>query len=89
MRESAVPDVWRPSLPAVVARGAAVIVAGTLAEFVARRLASAAFGRGRRRETAAPVKQEETRVVERDEPLDDDTQMVSETLLLRRVRFRR
>lgn len=80
--------VWQPAVPAVV-KGAAVLAAGTLAELLVRRILSSAF----RPRSLLPSRTNSARraaqVVEREEPVTDDTQMVSETLVLRRVRFRR
>lgn len=83
-----VPAVWQPPLPAAVVKGAAFVAAGTLAEVLVRRLVRRAL-RGRPRASRVPARREPAQVREREEPLPADTQMVSETLLLRRIRFRR
>lgn len=82
------PVVWQPSLPPVV-KGAAVVAAGTLAEFLIRRLVSRMFRPRRFLPSQNDSAKRAAQVVEREEPLTADTQIVSETLLLKRVRFRR
>ncbi len=86
--ESQVPAVWRPPVPAVVVKGAAFIAAGTVAEMLMKRLVRGAFGRGSGDEKA-PARREQGEVVRQPEPPDGDAQMVSETFLMRRIRFRR
>lgn len=86
--EPQVPAVWQPPLPAVVVKGAAFVAAGTLAEVLVRRLVSRALRR-RPRTSGVPARRETAQVEQREEPLAADTQMMSETLLLRRIRFRR
>ncbi len=80
------PVAWQPPVPAFVVKGAAFVAAGTLAELLARRLVRRAFGRagngGSR--TRRPLA-----VARRDDRLPGDEQLVSETMLFRRVRLRR
>jgi len=82
------PVVWQPSLAPVV-KGAAVIAAGTLAELLVRRMVSRMF----RPRGVTPFQSDSAkraaRVIDREEPVTSDTQVVSETLVLRRMRFRR
>lgn len=82
------PVVWQPSVAPVV-KGAAVIAAGTLAELLLRRVVSRMF----RARGVTPFQSDSAkraaRVIEREEPVTSDTQIVSETLVLRRMRFRR
>lgn len=82
------PAVWRPSLPAVIVRGVAIAAAGTLAETFLRRFARGVVSRrfGGERE---PDRRKRAEIAKRDDSLPADTQMVSETLFMRRVRFRR
>jgi hypothetical protein len=82
------PVVWQPSAPTVV-KGAAVVAAGTLAEYLLRRLVSRMFRPRRFLPSQSDSAKRAAQVVEREEPLSADTQMVSETLVLKRVRFRR
>lgn len=82
------PVVWQPSVAPVV-KGAAVIAAGTLAELLVRRALSRLL---RPRGLVSPQgdsAKRAARVIEREEPVTSDTQVVSETLVLRRMRFRR
>ncbi len=83
--EPQLPAVWKPST-SVIARGAAVVAAGTVAEILLRRLARGVFGR--RSESKDGVTNEVV-PVDANSASDDDEQYVSETLLLRRIRFRR
>ena len=78
----ALPVAWRPPLPVAVVKGVAFVAVGTLAEMLVRRLVRRALGR-------TPARREPAAVSQREEPLPADTQMMSETLLLRRIRFRR
>ena len=82
------PVAWRPPLPVAVVKGAAFVVAGTLAEILLRRLARGAVRR-RPWRAKTPARREPAQVEPREASMPDDTQMVSETLLLRRIRFRR
>ena len=86
--EAGLPAVWRPPLRAVVVRGAVFVAAGTMAEMLIRRLVRGALGQ-RPRAPQSPFRREATPATERDETADGDAEMVSETLLLRRIRFRR
>jgi hypothetical protein len=86
VRNGAMPAVWRPPLPTAVVKGAAFVAAGTLAEMVLRRLVRNALGRGA---AQPPARRSSTQVTNREQPLSTETQVVSETFLLRRVRFRR
>ncbi len=82
------PVAWRPPLPVAVVKGAAFVVAGTLAEVFLRRLVRGAVRRGPWR-VKTHARREPAQVEPHEASMPDDTQMVSETLLLRRVRFRR
>lgn len=84
--ERHLPAVWRPQLPAVV-RGVTVVAVGTIAEVMVRRLVRSFINRGRNGHSTAHRAKGD--VVPHGDAIPDDTQMVSETLLLRRVRFRR
>ena len=83
-----VPAAWRPPLPAAVAKGAAFVAAGTVAEMLVRRLVRSALNR-RPRPARPPARRKQPAVLNGDASLPDGTEMVSETLLLRRIRFRR
>ncbi len=80
---------WQGSVPALV-QGAAVVAAGSLAEMLLRRLVSRALrprriGLPAKRAAQAPAPS----AAAEDEALPADIQVVSETLLFRRVRLRR
>ena len=81
------PAVWRPRVPGAVVRGAAFVAAGTIAEALVRRMVRRALGRtaGAR----APAARSRRAAVVRPEPMPDDAQVVSDTVLFRRVRIRR
>jgi hypothetical protein len=80
------PTVWQPPVPVAVVKGAAFVAAGTIAEILVRRMVRSAFNRAPKA-TRPPARRRA--VVEMDDPLPDDTQVVSETMLFRRIRFRR
>lgn len=82
------PALWRPAVPAVVVKGAAIIVAGTLTEVLLRRLVRGAVGRASRA-VRLPARRRAADVVASGEAGTDGAQVVSDTLLLRRVRIRR
>lgn len=84
------PAVWQPPLPAAVVKGAAFVAAGTLAEVLMRRLLCGALRRSPRpRASRPPARQAKGEVVPRENRMPEDAQLVSETLLMRRVRIRR
>lgn len=87
VREHRLPVAWRPPVPAVVVKGAAFIVAGTLAEMFARRMVRRAFGGQRRQERTLTPEAKEAAVVANG--TTEEAQLVSETFLMRRVRIRR
>jgi len=74
--------VWQPKVPPVV-KGAAVMAAGTVGQFIVRRvLGNLVSGAGaRKRRTRAQVSP-------RDGTLDE-SQIITETFMVRRVRIRR
>ena len=82
------PAVRRVPLPATVARGVAVVAAGTVAELLLRRLARGAMGR-LPRAAKAGTRRSKNEIAPREEPMPADAGMVSETLLFRRIRIRR
>jgi hypothetical protein len=81
VRDELLPVEWRPSVPAAVAGGAALVAAGTIGRFLLGRLArgahSAAFpaARGLPRDVIA-------------QRAGDSGAIVSETLVFRRIRIR-
>ena len=83
VRERQLPAIRQTSLPAGVARGAAVVAAGTIAEVLVRRAVRGLFNR------TAPGRRSKGEVVPRQDLPDEETELLSETFLLRRVRIRR
>ena len=86
VRSSSLPIIRQPSVPAVVVRGAAFVAAGKIAEIIARRMVRSVFQRSNgSKNLPATAKQGE--VVPRDDMAE--TTVISETLLTRRIHFRR
>ena len=82
VRGAIAPAVWRPNVPPVV-KGAAVMAAGTIGQYVFRRVVSGLLnGNGRSRAGGR------LRVPSRD-GMVDEAQIITETVMLRRVRVRR
>jgi hypothetical protein len=75
--------IWRPQASPVV-KGAAVMAAGTLGQFVVRRAISSLLGEGprKKRRSLFPSRR-------RDDGLVDEAQIITETVMMRRVRIRR
>ncbi len=82
----ALPAVRQPALPAAVVRGAAIVAAGTLAELLVRRLVRGALHRGAS-VVHLPARRAKKEVIA--EPAPDGAQVITDTLLLRRIRIRR
>jgi hypothetical protein len=82
VRKNAVPALWRPAVSPAV-KGAAVMAAGTLGQFLFRRAVSNVLG-GSNRSQAIKIR----RPRERD-GLADEAQIITETVMMRRVRIRR
>ena len=81
---SALPAMWRPTMSPAV-KGAAVMAAGTVGQLLLRRVVSGVFGGGRSRNRSAI---QIRRPRERD-GLVDEAQIITETVMMRRVRIRR
>ena len=80
VRSEVAPVMWRPAVPPVV-KGAAVMAAGTVGQYVFRRLVSGLLngnGRARSRRSISP-----------SDGMVDEAQIITETVMLRRVRVRR
>jgi hypothetical protein len=73
---------WQPDVPPVV-RGAAVVAAGAMGQFMLRRFASSVFRRSRRGTKALQRQQKQ------DDGLADEAQIITEMVMMRRVRLRR
>lgn len=85
VRADATPAIWQPQVSPVV-KGAAVMAAGTVGQFLFRRMVSNMFGTRGRRPTSRGVRVGNGR--ERD-GMVDETQIITETIMMRRVRVRR
>jgi hypothetical protein len=83
VRGVSTPALWQPQVSPVV-KGAAVMAAGTIGQFVFRRMVSSVLGGGKRQSKALRV----ARPTERD-GLIDEAQIITETVMMRRVRIRR
>jgi ribosomal protein L40E len=85
-RENYQPAVWRAPVPSV-ARGIAVVVAGTLAEFVIRRAIKMVF----RPRSLLPALKRDSTVVQQpgENGMEPDAVIESEAFTVRRVRVRR
>ena len=75
--------IWRPQASPVV-KGAAVMAAGTVGQFLMRRAVGALLG------TSRPKKRRPIKIRNRgDDGLVDEAQIITETIMMRRVRIRR
>ena len=84
VREPSTPAIWRPRVSPAV-KGAAVMAAGTVGQFLLRRAVNGIIGGGRPRDVRAI---QIRRPRERD-GLADEAQIITETVMMRRVRIRR
>jgi hypothetical protein len=84
VRGTSVPAIWRPSVSPAV-KGAAVMAAGTVGQFLLRRAVGGIIGGGRSRNRRAI---QIRRPRERD-GMTDEAQIITETVMMRRVRIRR
>jgi hypothetical protein len=76
--------VWQPAVSPVV-KGAAVMAAGTVGQFLFRRAVTSLLGGGRSRKAGAiTVKRPRG-----NDGMVDEAQIITETVMLRRVRVRR
>ncbi len=76
--------IWRPVVSPAV-KGAAVMAAGTVAQFLFRRAVDGMFGGNRRKSNALQIR----RPRQRDDGMADEAQIITETVMMRRVRIRR
>jgi hypothetical protein len=81
VRQSAGVTIWQPQVPPVV-KGAAVMAAGTIGQFLIRRMASNLMGGGRSRKPRMLQ-------LDRRDGMVDEAQIITETVMTRRVRIRR
>jgi hypothetical protein len=83
VRATALPTVWQPQVSPVV-KGAAVMAAGTVGQFVLRRVVSGLLGGGARKPRAIKIRNGHDR-----DGMVDEAQIITETIMMRRVRIRR
>lgn len=76
--------IWQPAVSPVV-KGAAVMAAGTVGQFLFRRAVSTLLSGGRSRKAGAI----QVRRGRGDDGMVDEAQIITETIMMRRVRVRR
>ena len=75
--------LWRPAVSPVV-KGAVVMAAGTIGQMAIRRLVNSVLGSGKSRQSGIRM------VAPRDrDGMVDEAQIITETVMMRRVRIRR
>ena len=84
VRGTSMPAIWQPQVSPVV-KGAAVMAAGTIGQFVFRRMVSNLLGGSRPRKSRAM----KVRGGRGDDGMVDEAQIITETIMMRRVRVRR
>jgi hypothetical protein len=84
VRRQALPAVWRPAVTPAM-KGAAVMAAGTVGQFLLRRAVNGIISGG---SSGRPRTFRIGRPKERD-GLADEAQIITETVMMRRVRIRR
>jgi hypothetical protein len=85
VRGTSVMTVWQPQLPRVV-KGAAVVAAGTVGQFLFRRIVRGLLAGDGRPTRAGAIRVKRPR---HDDGMVDEAQIITETVMLRRVRVRR
>ncbi len=85
VRATSATTIWQPNVSPVV-KGAVVMAAGTVGQFLVRRAMSGIFGTNgsSRRSGVLPIKRRRG-----DDGMVDDAQIITETVMMRRVRIRR
>jgi hypothetical protein len=83
VRGATLPAVWRPQVSPVV-KGAAVMAAGTVGQFLFRRIVSGMLGGGGKKQRAIRIRRPRG-----DDGMVDEAQVITETIMMRRVRIRR
>ncbi len=78
------PAIRPPSVPATVAKGAAFVAVGKIAELLVRRMARSVLGGGK-----LPQKPTKAELVAKQEATPQSSEIVSETVLFREIRIRR
>jgi hypothetical protein len=83
--EARMPVPWRPAPASIVVKGAAIVAAGTVAEMLIRRIVRGLLSADEKDERAKEL----TVVSEPNGNGHGQSEVVTETLLFRRIRFRR
>ncbi len=83
VRTSQLPVAWRPTVSPVM-KGAVVMAAGTAGQFLLRRVVGGFVGGGKAPRRAIGVKRPRG-----GDGMVDDAQIITETVMMRRVRIRR
>lgn len=85
VRTTSATTIWQPNVSPVV-KGAAVMAAGTVGQFLFRRAVSGIFGTSGtpRRNGVLPIRRGRG-----GDGMVDDAQIITETVMMRRVRIRR
>ena len=73
--------IWQPRVPPVV-KGAAVMAAGTVGQYLVRRVVMNVLGGGKPKPSRALRSRS-------DDGMADEAQIITETVMMRRVRIRR
>ncbi len=84
VREAGTPAIWRPTVSPAV-KGAAVMAAGTVGQFLFRRAVNGLLGSGRSHNSKAI----QIRRPREQDGMADEAQIITETVMMRRVRIRR
>lgn len=84
VRGTSAAAIWRPTVSPAV-KGAAVMAAGTVGQFLFRRAMDGMFGGSKRKSNALQIR----RPRERGDGMADEAQIITETVMMRRVRIRR
>ena len=86
VRSMSAVTVWQPQVPSVV-KGAAVVAAGTVGQFLFRRAVRSLFAGNSQRTRAGAIRIKPPR--KQRDGMIDEAQIITETVMLRRVRIRR
>jgi hypothetical protein len=84
VRQPTATTIWQTNVSPVV-KGAAVMAAGTVGQFLFRRMVSNLIGGG----NARPRKALQVRRARGNDGMVDEAQVITETVMMRRVRVRR
>jgi hypothetical protein len=85
VRTPSATTIWQPTVSPVV-KGAAVMAAGTVGQFLFRRMVSGLLGGSGERPKRRAL---QVRGRRQDDGMVDEAQIITETVMLRRVRVRR